>query len=314
MSYAMELLENGQYTNVSKPKYVAVTLESDCNLFCKHCYWTHNKENAPQVLDWLPQIQQLVDWDTEVAYAGRTLTKRGVQFIERYHKASGKQVGIVDNGYTILNHPRIMPLYEYVNISVDGIARDHDVQRGKKGACEVAWKAIFALKQAGLDPIISTCVSPINIGNWDAFEEQVCESDTRMSCTPVLGVKGNKGRMPLFSEIELRIAFKKLLSGCGKLIKLADPAHVRALLPILREFTWKVDEVSYETEVDGVLLSYQPLSLDTLTGRNLSWNGKFYVNVDADDSLFDHQATDERVLEVANLLAKEEHLLVRELM
>ncbi len=314
MTLMQELIENGCYLVVPDPVYVAATIEGVCNLRCKHCYWSHDTRNIPVVDDWSEQIAQLVAWGSEVAYAGRILSPRGAAFIENYCRSSGKKIGIVDNGFTIQKYPELMQYYEYINISVDGVAEDHDKQRGMKGSCAIAWEAIHNLKFKGYDPIISCCVSPVNFGSWDRFENMVCKRDVRLSCTPVLPVLGNRNRMPFFSDTELCDVFEKLVHGCGKLIKLVLPEHVQTLMPILKEYVWEIHDYSLEAEVEGIYISYQPLSIDTLVGRNLSWNGKFYVNADADDSRFGHVATNERVLEVANGYAKKEYKLVRELL
>lgn len=314
MTLTQQLVDGKKFEFVSNPKYVAVTFEGNCNLRCKHCYWSHEQVQVPKVDDWSQQIQQLVAWGSDVAYAGRVLSDKGAEFIQTYCRESGKKVGIVDNGYTILKYPAIMHLYEYVNISIDGVTCDHDAQRGKEGSCEVAWKAVHGLKKLGHDPIISSCVTPINIGHWEEFEKQICDSDTRLSCTPVLGTEGNKGRIVPFTDRELLKIFETLLSGCSKLIKLYLPRDVLALMPILRECAWEMKGYGLESEVNGVLIFYQPLSIDTLITRNLSWNGEFYTVSDADDSFFHNSATEKRVLEIANKWAVDEHGLLNELL
>lgn len=313
MRYTEELVEKDSFSYVKSPQIVGVTMESVCNLRCKHCYWNHDENHVPKVADWSTQIDQLAQWNTDVIYAGRVLSGSGAEFIKNYCDATGKKIGIVDNGYTILKHSNLYGLYSHVNISIDGTEADHDSQRGTVGSSRVAWHAINALKKAGLDPIISSCVSPINIDRWNEFEHQARDRDVRLMVTPVLGVAGNRDRMSLFTTTSIRRAFEVLLEGIPKRIKLMDPTHIKALLPLLKQFDWVITEAGYETVVGDVQLEYQPFAIDTLVERNLSWNGRFYTNKDVDNSQFAHKATEARVLMVANEYAIIEHHLVQEL-
>jgi hypothetical protein len=222
---------------------------------------------------------------------------------------------VIDNGYTILKHPEIWPVVDYVNISIDGVDEDHDRQRNREGSARVAWNAIHALKRAGLDPSVAGCVSPLNIERWDEFETALVESDVPLSCTPVLGVRSARARnMPLFDRIGLVRAFEKLVSGTEKVVFLYDPAHVETLLPLLTQCRWERGIDAVKTDISGVQVYYRPLSVQALHERPLMWNGKFYSNVDANHANLSEIGTDARILEIANRLAPRERRLVEGLL
>jgi len=312
MNYTEQLLKDGQFSKTSSPKFVAVTFESTCNLKCLHCYWEHDVYQTI-IPSWLSQINQLVAWNSHVIYAGRILSAKGANFIKKYCKKSGKKIGMIDNGFHILKYSDLFQLYDYINISIDGVEKDHDLQRQADGSCQVAWRAIHELKKRGFDPIISACVSPININKWDEFEKKIYDNNVPLSCTPVLGVQGNKTRMPLFSDKDLLKMFDKLLSGTNKLIKLLGSAHIKPLLPTLKQFNWTMKSTGYKTKVGGVVIICEPFAIDALVGRNLSWNGKFYVSGCAVESDFDQLAEDKNIIKLANKYASEEFPIIREL-
>lgn len=310
MGYSKELLEKGYFSRVKPPMLVDASIESACNLHCKHCYWADGLTKSPK-RDWSSQLVDMATWDSELLYAGRILSPQGAKFIQDFHNLTGKKVGIIDNGYTIFKYPQLLSLYDYVNISIDGIKEDHDLQRGKAGASEVAWNAIFTLKEVGLDPTVSSCISPLNIKRWHEFETLLHDSDTPLSCTPVLGFDENMNRMSMFSPDELIEMLEILLGGVPKLINLLSPEHMEVLLPILKEFQWEIVDDGYATVIDGVLVKYKPYSLSTILELNLLWDGKFYAFMDVLTA--GKSATEHRVLKAANSFAEKEHLIVKAL-
>ncbi|MCA9356678.1 radical SAM protein [Candidatus Nomurabacteria bacterium] len=312
MTYTTDLLEKGYFSEVSDPALVIVSIESACNLECLHCYWEHGLTKSPE-RDWSKQLNAIARWGSDLLFAGRILSPQGAKLIRDFYNLTGKKIGIIDNGYTILD-PRyrdLLDIYDEVNVSIDGVAADHDRQRGKVGSSRDAWRAIHVLKEAGLDPIVSSCVSPINIDRWSEFEAELYQYDVPLSCTPVLGIGGNIGRMPVFSSKELIKAFEFLLAGVPKLINLLDPKHMQVLLPLLKEFEWQIEDDGYTAVVNSVLVKYRPYSLSTIRELNLQWDGEFYPFMDVLSG--GKPVTKDRVLDTANSFARMEHSLVRTL-
>ncbi|MBP9751923.1 MAG: radical SAM protein [Candidatus Moranbacteria bacterium] len=324
------LLSGKKFETIADPRLVIAVLEPRCNLKCSHCYWNHDGiDYGKRTHDWSRQIEKIVSWNADVAYAGRILTPRAAEFIKEYCERSGKKVGIVDNGYTILSHPELFKYYEYVNISLDGVPEDHDRQRNKKGSFEIALAAIRKMNRIAeerqdevsreaLRPVVSATFSPLNIDQWEQFEGLLTKENIAMSCNPVLGVQENFNRnMPLFDAEGIREAFKKVVGGMPKLINLYDPKHVEPLLPLLKRYDWTIRQEgdALRTELEnGTVIVYKPLSVQTFGERTLLWTGNFHADADVADAKFAETATEKHLLAVANRFADAERRLVQTLL
>jgi hypothetical protein len=264
-----------------EPIRVIATTEARCNLACEHCYWAHDL-HEPSVEDWLPAARHIAMLGTPVFFAGRILTPNGASFLRNLLENGVKEIGIVDNGYTILNYPEFLPHYTSVNISIDGWCEDHDRQRGKVGAFDTAWQTVLNLKSRGLDPVISSALSPITLPNWEKFEDLLAEMDVPMSSTLVwnLPETAKRGKTTIV-ESEMCKSFEKLISGIPKLINIYAPQHVRTLWPILSSFTWELDvdegDCLTTTLPSGTVLVYRPPSLVSVCEQSLQWDGIFYT-------------------------------------
>lgn len=318
------LVEKGEFKTVPNPKRVVAVLEPKCNLNCIHCFWDNNRNYGPKNKSWKKHINQIVKWGADLLYGGRILSPSAACFIEKYCAASGKKIGIVDNGYTILKHPKLYKHYEYINISVDGTRKDHDMQRNQIGSFDVAWNAIKILQTKGIEVIISSAISPFNLKNWAKFENILIKQGIPLSCTPVLGVEENRARkMPLLDKKGLLYMFRETVeNGMGKLLHLYSPKHIRILLPKLEKFHWKIDKdgTSLSTTVatkgnqSEIKIIYYPLSAQTLAERNLLCNGQFYIECDIENVDFSSPTSNDRVLSIANRYAKIERPLVERLL
>lgn len=324
------LLSGKKFEAIADPKLVIAVLEPRCNLKCEHCYWNHDGiDYGERAHDWTRQIEKIISWDADVAYAGRILTPRAAEFITAYCERSGKKIGIVDNGFTILSQPDLFKYYEYVNVSLDGIPGDHDRQRNKKGSFDIALAAIRkmnrvaeeqtdAAAQESLRPIVSATFSPLNIDHWEQFEEILTKENIAMSCNPVLGVQENFNRnMPLFDRDGIRKAFAKVVNGMPKLINLYDPKHVEPLMPLLKKYRWTIREEgdALRAEVgNGTIIVYKPLSVQTFGERTLLWTGNFHADADVADANFTETATEKHLLAIANRFADAERHLVQALL
>lgn len=265
------------------PLRVVATIVAVCNLSCRHCFWHHDLEEKP-VEDWSRQSNLIAHWQASVGYAGRMLTPKGLAFIQSCLAAGVQKVGIVDHGYTIFNAPLdLLRRLDYINISIDGIKADHDIQRNKEGAFAKAWEAVLRLKEEGFDPIISSCLSPINLGRWADFESLLADYDVPLSVAMISSADAVTERhTALFAdEISCRQAFEALIYGVPKVVNLYDLAHVRLLAPILKDLPWQPDRIEGDglvAELDsGTQVIYRPQSLLWSGELNLRWDGRFYL-------------------------------------
>lgn len=265
------------------PIRVIATTEARCNLACSHCYWSHEMQFKP-ISNWEPTVALLGSLKLPLFFAGRILTENGAEFLRLcIERKACSELGIVDNGFTILNFPKLIPSYTTINISIDGWRDEHDMQRGRVGAFDTAWNSVLELKRQGFDPVISSALSPLTINTWERFEALLMENDVPVSSTLVWALPNPKERAKavFHGEQEMLIAFKKLLNGIPKLINIYSFEQIQILWPLLKELTWRMD-----TEVgdclsavmpNGTIVIYRPTSLTSVSEWSLEWDGVFYT-------------------------------------
>lgn len=265
------------------PLRVVATIVAVCNLSCQHCFWHHDLKDEV-VEDWTHQAEAIAKWGASVGYAGRMLTPKGLAFLQACLKTGVEKIGIVDHGYTIFNAPLdLLQRLDYINISIDGVKADHDCQRNKVGAFDKAWGAVLKLKDQGFDPIISSCLSPVNLERWTEFEAMLADNDVPLSVAMISRAEAVTERQTALFDDEksCRRAFDTLLTGVPKIINLYDLAHIEFLVPILKELTWVPDQVEGDCLLaellSGTQVVYRPQSLLWSGELNLRWDGKFYL-------------------------------------
>jgi MoaA/NifB/PqqE/SkfB family radical SAM enzyme len=267
------------------PIRIIATVEAQCNLACAHCYWAHDlKEKS--VLEWDTVVQKIASYNVDVAYAGRLLTKAGLSFINACVRHGVREMGIVDNGYTIWNaDENLLRRFEYINISIDGWREQHDTQRGRVGSFDVAWESVLRLKEMGLDPIVATAISPITWENWDRFEGLLSEWNIPLSSTLVLEVPVVRDRAiaVLKTTRDKRRAFEILIGGMPKIVNIYELEYIKVLMPILKDFKWELDTFAGDSLVarlpSDTYVVYRPKSVQWSGELTLRWDGKFYPPV-----------------------------------
>jgi sulfatase maturation enzyme AslB (radical SAM superfamily) len=268
--------------NTLEPIRIIATTEARCNLACEHCYWSHEMSDRP-LDNWEPVVNQLAQFRVPLFFAGRILTENGVRFLRLCEaKDASSEIGIVDNGFTILKFPDLLPTYTSISISIDGWREEHDQQRGKEGAFGVAWSAIQELQRQGFDPVVSSAISPLTFRQWERFEQLLAEHDVPMSSTLVWALPHpqKRGNAVFRDDTDMLAAFEKLLNGIPKLINLYSLGHIQSLWPLLRTFRWKSDvEVGdcLVAEVSGKVIVYRPASVTSVAEQSLEWDGIFYT-------------------------------------
>jgi hypothetical protein len=272
------LAANGRLEN----RRVIATVESVCNLRCEHCYWSHNIGKARKI-NWDEPVKTLKSLSVPLFFAGRILNETSARFLRTVIEQNATpELGIVDNGLTILDYPEFFPRYSSINISIDGWKQDHDKQRGRSGLFDIALETLLELHRLGLDPVVSSAISPITVGNWQKFEEILTEHNIPMSATLVwdLPETAKRGTAVFASESKIREAFELLVTGMPKLINLYSLDHVRILSEQLAQFSWKQGEGGdclTTTLHNGTIILYRPVSVVSVVELDLEWDGVFYT-------------------------------------
>jgi heme d1 biosynthesis radical SAM protein NirJ len=129
-----------------------------CNLACQHCYSISADIDFPGELttrEIHATMDDLAGFGVPVLIlsGGEPLLHRDIFPISRRARTMGFYVGLSTNG-TLIDAamlPRIAEVgYDYVGISLDGIAQTHDRFRRKAGAYDASLRAVRLLRDAGI--------------------------------------------------------------------------------------------------------------------------------------------------------------------
>lgn len=129
-----------------------------CNLTCMHCYATSADKDFPGELD-TRQVYSVMDdlrafgVPVLILSGGEPLLRPDIFDISRRAKSMGFYVGLSSNG-TLIDEHNIADIaavgYDYVGISLDGMAQNHDRFRRREGAFEQSLHGIRLCRDAGI--------------------------------------------------------------------------------------------------------------------------------------------------------------------
>lgn len=154
------------------PYTAGMIVSANCAYKCKHCiyppdYGRYNNDLPTE--KWKQILKALYD-DLDIklfVHNGRCFDERSLDILA-YIQTSlpGSQFGIIDNGtgvYPLLDHLyHLQP--DWIDISIDGMEKDHDLQRNQKGLFEKAVETITAIikKRVSQKINVLTCLTTIN--------------------------------------------------------------------------------------------------------------------------------------------------------
>ena len=281
----------------SIPRYPLVVIANGsldyCDLKCLHCYWPHkSKFKDEKVGNWDEAIDIMAKWRNywdslnkrfRVVYNGRILNEHGARFIEKYCEKTGDQIEIVDNGMgKILDFPDLFrhQFILSVTVSIDGCRETHDDQRQLEGAFEKSWETVLKLKQMGVRVGIISVLSKITNKNRKTFEKLLEKNNLAVNACFVMGAPEvlKRPRKIILSKEEINECFDVLCRGVSKSINLIELKHAEDLAPRLSKLNWVERDIYLESNLpNGIVVTYQPLSLLYLTQVNLLPNGEFAI-------------------------------------
>jgi len=154
------------------PTQAEIIFTPGCDSNCVHCIYPpdYAKKNSSIPVDkWLKIAEQLVEQLNiqTFVYSGRVITKDGIQFLKALREAvPSAQIGLIDNGLSIKKYYNELAGLglDWIDISLDGLERDHDIQRAQKGSFQQALEGALWLKEQKIVPKVSilTCLTTIN--------------------------------------------------------------------------------------------------------------------------------------------------------
>ena len=256
-----------------------------CNLACRHCYSISADVDFPGELT-TPEICTTMD-DLKafgvpvlILSGGEPLLHPDIFAISRRAKAMGFYVGLSTNG-TLIDAalaPRVAAIgYDYVGISLDGIAATHDRFRRRSGAFDASLAAVRLLRDAGIKVGIRFTLTQDNAHDLPALLDLVeAERIDKFYLSHLnYGGRGNVNRKTDAALATTRAAMDRLFDTCWR--------HVEAGRP--KEF------VSGNNDADGVYLlrwvrERFPERADHLRAKLAEWGGNASgVNVANIDNL-----------------------------
>ncbi len=138
----------------SRPRTVTLVVNNTCNLRCAHCYLQVERLTSRPLREpeWLRVVESLASVDPElVCLSGKEVfvDSLGVNLLaklraERERAGVSYRTGVITNGTLVSRFREGIVAAEpsYFDISLDGIAGDHDTVRGR-GAFARAWPSVL---------------------------------------------------------------------------------------------------------------------------------------------------------------------------
>ncbi len=159
-------------------RYITWFVNNICNLSCDHCGVSANDLSYDNlsIIDFANIIPELIKLGTEyVTLSGGEpfLRKDIIEIIELLHYSDFK-VGIVTNGSKISKYSKKLLKHgpDSVTVSIDGLRKNHDKIRGKKGSFEKALDSLEIFREVGVKLInVHTCIYPENLDELDELRE-----------------------------------------------------------------------------------------------------------------------------------------------
>jgi heme d1 biosynthesis radical SAM protein NirJ len=195
-----------------------------CNLACQHCYSISADVDFPGELT-TPEIEATMDdlrafgVPVLVLSGGEPLLHPDIFAISRRAKAMGFYVGLSTNG-TLIDEallPKIAEIgYDYVGISLDGIAATHDRFRRKAGAYDASLGAVRLLRAAGIKVGLRFTLTQNNAHDLPALLDLLDAEDIDKFYLSHLnyGGRGNVNRKTDARHLTTRAAMDRLFQTC----------------------------------------------------------------------------------------------------
>lgn len=185
----MLALSDYQRSLWTAPKLTTLFFEltDGCNLNCRHCGSGCSATNRAFldtgiIIRVLSEVAERYDPQSiMIAITGGEplLHPDCIEIIKCAHDLKFK-VGMTSNG-TLIGTDVAKKLKKYglntISISIDGIGEPHDRLRMVKGSFDMAVNGILALKEAGVEPQVTTVVHKHNMDELDKIYKFVVEND-----------------------------------------------------------------------------------------------------------------------------------------
>jgi sulfatase maturation enzyme AslB (radical SAM superfamily) len=154
------------------PRQGELIFTGACEFTCQHCIYPPSYAQVNRglsVRQW-DQILENIYRDLGIrtfVYGGRSLSVEGLKVLtELRQRFSDVQIGLIDNGISMLPlRDRLAGIQaDWIDVSLDGQEREHDLQRGRPGSFRAGLEGVQWLIRNGITPKVNilTCLTTLN--------------------------------------------------------------------------------------------------------------------------------------------------------
>lgn len=252
---------------LSAPKSVIWDVTYACNLSCPHCLTASgartvnelNTQDACRLVDKLSEAQVLY---LSLA-GGEPLLRKDILHILAHIAETGIRVDIATNGYalpsTLLREFRELPIF-HVQVSLDGIGREHDAFRGRRGSFSRACNTLKRLKDEGLSTSVSTTATARNIGHL----EEIVDLAAELGCDAYKAIPFIPAGRGKSSAAALRLDRQSSLRMCKILTEASSRYRGRMSVQMESTYAFLLDPPAPSTDQNGRMIcsaGYDTLSV-----------------------------------------------------
>lgn len=154
------------------PSFAEITFTSLCTFKCQHCIYPADYSKFNPLLSFEQWAGIITNLYNELnirtfVYSGRSMDRTSAEVLKWTRQAiPDAKIGIIDNGISIIPYlddlKAIQP--DWIDISIDGMEKEHDIQRNRKGAFNQTLETATYLKDNKLVPKVNilSCLTNIN--------------------------------------------------------------------------------------------------------------------------------------------------------
>ncbi len=178
-----------QFTTAERP-LVVWNMTTRCNLHCAHCYNRSGEAGAETGLTTAEaeaMIDDLARMKVPVLLfsGGEPVLRPDLFQLGEYATARGVRAVLSTNGTLITEEVAVSlakAQFQYIGISIDGLAAVHDAFRGRPGAFEEAWEGLRNAQKAGLRTGVRFTVTQDNIDDLPSVLARAVEEKVDRFC------------------------------------------------------------------------------------------------------------------------------------
>jgi radical SAM protein with 4Fe4S-binding SPASM domain len=206
----------GDYSLVA-PLFVAFEITKSCPLRCKHCY-NHSGASAAKEMT-TNEVKKIIDilhsigTQKMMITGGEPLARTDFLEIVEYAANRFSAISIGTNGY-LWTEKEILHLSKLkknivIQVSLDGMQKNHDDIRGVDGSFQMASSTIAKLAQHKIPVVVSTTVNNINYLDIDALAEHVHKLGALQLLIATTVYQGRAKLNSLAQGVDVELLFNK---------------------------------------------------------------------------------------------------------